>query len=139
MLLDTNIIIYAINTASPKHTKAQQFIREYQSKLAIAHQNIFEALRVLTHPNFPSPLTVPKAIQAVENIAEALHIIFPTFETHHLATELIKKYHLTADKVFDAYLVATAITNGIETIATDNTKDFQLLTEVETHNPFLTS
>ena len=137
MLLDTNIVIYAINSASPKHRQAQKFIREYQSSLKIAHQNIFEALRVLTHPHFSNPATTDKALKAVGNITSGLSIIYPVFETYYLAVQLIKKYCLDSDKVFDAYLAATAITNNIQTIATDNTKDFRIMNEIKAYSPFL--
>lgn len=50
MLIDSNILVYAINILSPKHKKAQNFLQENITKLEIAHQNIFETLRVLTHP-----------------------------------------------------------------------------------------
>ena len=136
VLLDSNIIIYSINKASPKHKPAQQFILEQQSKLVIAQQNIFESLRVLTHPKFPNPMTTTEAIEAVSGITDGLVIIHPQFETKEIALTLIKKYELNADTVFDAYLFATMLSHEISTIATDNEKDFKKFKGIQIVNPF---
>lgn len=136
MLIDSNILIYSINSSSPKNKKAQKFLQNNLGNLVVAHQNIFETLRVLTHPKFPSPMKISKALEAIEAILKGCRIISPDYRTHHIALELIKKYQLSADHVFDMYLAATALSNGIETIVTDNIRDFSKLTEIEIINPF---
>lgn len=136
MLIDSNILVYSINISSPKHKKAQKFLQENLGYLEVAHQNIFETLRVLTHPKFPSPMKSNAALEAVESILKASKIISPDYRTHRIALELIKKHQLSSDQVFDAYLVATALGNDIETIATDNIRDFQKIPELKTLNPF---
>ena len=60
MLLDSNILVYAINVRSPKNQVAQKFLQENLKELVVAHQNILETMRVLTHPKFPHPLSVRK-------------------------------------------------------------------------------
>lgn len=136
VLVDSNIIVYALNSSSPKHKVAQKFLQTHVGQLALAHQNIFEALRVLTHNKFPSPMHIAEAVKAVGAIAEACRIITPERTTHHLALELIKKYNLSGDKIFDVYLAATALTNDVPSIATDNTKDFTAIKEIVALNPF---
>ncbi len=138
MLVDSNILIYAINSASPKHKTAQKFLQEKIGELEIAHQNIFETLRVLTHKKFPSPMRPKEAIAAVGRITKVCKIISPDYKTHHIALELVGKYNLGGDKIFDAYLAATALANDIAIIATDNSKDFQQLREITVFNPFKT-
>ena len=124
MLIDTNILVYAINEDSPKNKTAQHFLVE-QNNLVLAHQNIFEALRVLTHPKFSHPMNPKDAQEAIFAISDACKIIYPNNKTHYLALELISKYNLVSNHIFDAYLAATAMSNNIMTIATDNIKDFQ--------------
>ncbi|MBI2327424.1 PIN domain-containing protein [Candidatus Curtissbacteria bacterium] len=136
MLLDSNILIYSINSSSPKHKKAQKFIQENTGSLEIAHQNIFESLCVLTHSKFPHPMKINDATRAIESILKGTKVISPSYRTHRIALELIKKYQLISDQIFDAYLVATALDNGIYTIATDNIKDFVQLAEVKIISPF---
>ncbi len=125
MLVDSNILIYSINSTSPKHKLAQKFLKDNIGKLTLAHQNIFETLRVLTHTKFTSPMSPSGATEAVGRIINACRIIAPDYKTQPLTLELIKKHNLSADRIFDAYLVATALSHNITTIATDNEKDFK--------------
>lgn len=136
MLIDSNILVYAINSLSPKHIKAKAFLQSAQESLAVSHQNILESLRILTHPKFLNTMSVSKALKALNNITENLRIIYPNNGTYYVALELIKKYDLKSDLVFDAYLTATALSNDIDTIATDNVKDFSKITEITVINPF---
>ena len=130
MLIDSNILIYSINSSSPKHDTAQKFLQENRSELEVAHQNIFETLRVLTHPKFSNPMKTNDAVDAVDNILLASNIIAPDYRTHRIALELIKKYNIVSNQIYDAYFVATAISNGVDKIATDNIKDLQLFSEI---------
>lgn len=136
MLIDSNILIYAINVDSPKHKKAQKFLKENIAVLNIAHQNILEAIRVLTHPKFPKPMKIKDAVTAVNAISQALQIILPNQSTFYLTIDLVQTYKLTGNRIFDAYLAATAMTNDIDTIATDNTNDFQKFSGLKILNPF---
>ena len=136
MLLDSNIIIYSINPTSPKQKRAQEFIQDNIENIVVAHQNINEALRVLTHPKFPFPMLPTKALKAVTNITDRIEIISPTLTSILTTLDLIKKYKVKGDKIFDTYLVATMLTNGITEIATDNVKDFSVFNEVKVVNPF---
>jgi toxin-antitoxin system PIN domain toxin len=136
ILVDSNVLVYAINNASPKHRAAQGFLQENIGNMAIAHQNIFESLRVLTHPKFQNPMTSAAAIAAINAISNHCRIFAPDYETHEIALALIKKHGLAGNKIFDAYLTATALSTGITSIATDNTQDFMPFKEVSLINPF---
>lgn len=136
MLIDSNILIYAINIDSQKHLKAQQFLEENSGNLEISHQNILETLRVLTHKRFSNPMEIKDAISAIQAIAEFCRIITPTPTTYYLSLELITGYRLTGNRIFDAYLAATALSNGVGVIATDNIKDFQKFAPLKIINPF---
>ena len=135
MLIDTNILVYAINDDSPKNKTAQLFLQEHINSLTVAHQNIFEALRVLTHPKFTKPMKPNEAQEAIWTIVDACKVIYPNNKTHYLALEIIKENNLFGNQIFDAYLAATVISNNITTIATDNVKDFHKL-GIKLINPF---
>ncbi len=137
MLVDSNILVYAINRRSSKYTTAQNFLQTNIGNLEVAHQNIFETLRILTHPKFPSPMKIQDALKATENILKACRIIYPNEKTYYATLLLINKNKLVSDQIFDTYLVATALSNGITTIATDNTRDFKKFKEIKLLNPFL--
>lgn len=134
MIVDSNILVYSINKRSPKHKKAQQFLLDNIGSLEVAHQNIFESIRVLTYPRFSNPMKVTDAIDALERILKLSSIVSPNWKTQSIALELIKKYQISSEMVFDAYLVATALSNDIDTIATDNIKDFQKFAELKNVN-----
>lgn len=136
VLIDSNIIVYAISKTSPKTSKAENFLRISSGGFALAHQNILESLRILTHPKFPEPMKLSAAISEVQKIAAAGQIIYPDYRTYPLAVELIKTYKVKSDEIFDAYLVATAFVNDINEIATDNERDFAKIKEIKVINPF---
>jgi predicted nucleic acid-binding protein len=136
ILLDTNIIVYSLDKKSSKNYIATNYIKRNAENLTITHQNINEAIRVITHPKHPKPMRIEKAIEAVTDIAEGLSIIFPKENTIFITLELLNKYKIKSNHVFDAYLAATMLSNGIEEIATDNGKDFSIIKEVKVINPF---
>lgn len=136
MLIDTNILVYAINADSSKHKIAKAFLKEFETSLEVAHQNILESLRVLTHPKFAQVMSARNATDAILSITSACRLFSPNYQTIYLALEMIKKYKLSSNQVFDVYLAATALSNGVNTIVTDNVADFSKITEVKVMNPF---
>lgn len=137
MLIDTNILVYSVNLDSPKYKQAISFISENIGQLEIAHQNILEAISVLTHKKFSHPKRLKEALNATLSITRSCSLISPNQNTLYLALELIKKHKLSGNKIFDAYLTATALSNGINTIATDNTRDFKKFKGIRLVNPFV--
>lgn len=136
MIIDSNILIYAINADSPKNRKAQEFLRENIENLEVTHQNILETLRVLTHSKFSKRMRIKLALTATQAISKSCQVISPTQTTYYLWLELINEHALTGNRIFDAYLVATALSNGINIIATDNVKDFKIFRQIKVINPF---
>lgn len=136
ILVDSNILVYAINRSSPKHRSAQKFLNQNRDRLVATHQNILETLRVLTHSKFPVPMSTDRAIEAVTAITDACRLVNPSQTASQLALMLVKKHALAGDNVFDAYLAATTMTNDVNTIATDNVKDFRVFEGLEVINPF---
>lgn len=137
MIIDSNILIYAINEISPKHKIAQKFLRDNLGRLEITHQNILETIRVLTHKHSPKPMGLKATMDAIGNIGHSARIISPNLMTYYLASELITSHNLTGNRIFDAYLTATALSNNIKIIATDNTRDFKKFKEIKVINPFV--
>ena len=129
MLIDSNILIYSLSKRSPKRSRAQNFLNETDD-LVFAQQNILETLRVLTHPIFPDPMKAEEALQAVSAIIDVGVVIRPTPETLEIMIELIRRKKITGNTIFDAYLVATMLSNGVKKIATDNVKHFKKFEEI---------
>jgi predicted nucleic acid-binding protein len=136
MLIDSNILIYALNSASPKSKIAQNFLRKNSQGLVLAQQNILETIRVLTHSKFPNPFPPKKALSALQAISDAATVISPNNKTLAIVVELIDKYEISGSEIFDAYLVATALSHQYYQVATDNIKHLQKYQEIEILNPF---
>lgn len=138
MLLDSNIIIYAINKKSPKYKGAREFILNFSKKykFVVAQQNILESFRVLTHPKFSNPYSPKEALTNIGKFARQIPLICPQEETVQILYKFIEKHNLKGDQIFDAYLVATMISNGIKDIATDNERDFSKFKIINIYNPF---
>jgi predicted nucleic acid-binding protein len=135
MLIDSNILVYALNTDSPKCVVAQEFLLS-QKQLVLAQQNISEVVRILTHHKFPHPYSINDCLSALRPILDAAVLVHPLMETTEVWLRLLSKYQMSGVRVLDAYLVATALSNSITTIATDNVKDFKIYQEIEVYNPF---
>lgn len=68
ILVDSNILLHAVNGASPHHAAARDFIeaRFAGSGFGVAWSILYEWLRVATHPAvFPRPLDPARARQYV--------------------------------------------------------------------------
>lgn len=81
-------------------------------------------------------MKVGSALKAVGNITDKCTAIHPNAITLTLAEELILRYTLKSDQVFDAYLAATALSNDINIIATDNVRDLGKFEGIKIVNPF---
>lgn len=136
ILVDSNIVVYAINDDSPKQARAQKFLNDERYTLFITHQNIMESLRVLTHPKFSSPMSVKAAMAAITAISDACTVIAPDPSAIYVALDLIKQHQSVGNQIFDAYLAATTLSAGLKTIATDNGRDFAGFEGLDVYNPF---
>ena len=136
MLIDSNILIYAINADSQKHELAKRFLKANINDLEVSHQNILETLRVITHTKFPNRFNTKEAIKAIHGITEACRLVVPNKITYHIAVELISEHNLLGNRIFDAYLAATALSNDIDVIATDNVRDMGKFEGIKVINPF---
>ncbi|MBD3365988.1 PIN domain-containing protein [candidate division WWE3 bacterium] len=131
ILLDTNILIFSINENDLLNQQAREFINLHLPQLALADQNINEAIRVLTHEKYKKTASLKDAMEAVKRVSDLCIHISPNIYTREHFFRLLKKYKVTSNKIYDAYLVATALSNSIYKIATNNVKDFEVFEEME--------
>lgn len=128
-------MVYALNKSSPQYSIARRFLRIFEGKLNIAHQNVLETLRVITHPTYKRHFGTVN-VGKVQDFIEEMNVLSPSGLTYFLNFELIKKYKISGNTVFDAYLVATMLSNNIKIIVTDNEKHFLKFEEIKVFNPF---
>ncbi len=142
ILFDSNILLFAHNSLSPKHEKAKELILSATSgqiDVALAQQNILEFYSVITNPRQVEKVLNTTDIQWVINEflnSEDFTFIYPHNSTLARAIELAKKHQINKANIFDAYLAATMLDNEVETIYTDNEKHFRIFKGIEVINPF---
>lgn len=131
VLFDTNVLLYNQNRNSLFYSAAFNYHKKVfdgEIKAVISSQNILEFTSVLMNPKItPHPLTKKQVITELENYYKygSFEIIYPNEETLVIFIELLKKYHLRNHRqIFDIFLVATMLSNGINTILTANDQDF---------------
>ncbi|MBD3365760.1 PIN domain-containing protein [candidate division WWE3 bacterium] len=131
-LLDSNVLVYAVNAKSDFHGEALQVYNQLELGLfkgIVAHQNVLEATRVLTHGKYKETLSPSVALERMAPVLSLCRIVHPGYHSWRIVSELITKYDLKSNMVFDAYLVATMLTNDIHRVVTFNSTDFELFSE----------
>ena len=141
--LDTNLLVYAHNTASSFHSQAKAFIEkvmnardaEGQLSVCIPAQVLMEFLNVITRQQLEAPLSLTDATQIVQDYLDTgIIILYPKSTQLNTLLDLLKSV-TTRKKIFDVALVATLKDQGISGLYTVNTKDFEEFEFLEIKNP----
>lgn len=141
-LLDTNILVYADNIDSPYHEKAEKIREEAKLgriKVCVSFQNLLEFYSVMTNPKrIENCLSPEEANQEVEKYlsTKIIRKIGPKPTTLGIAIKLNQKLKVVGQKMFDLFLAATMLDNGVKKILTANEGDFKGFDEIEAINPF---
>jgi toxin-antitoxin system PIN domain toxin len=141
-LVDTNILVYASDENSPYHLQAKNFLqqcRDSQEMWCVTWVNIFEYLRVVTHPNvFRQPMNTDDAKENISRLLSLPQIEILSeertfFEVYCELTEKVGS--ITGNLVHDAHIAALMLQHGITKIYTlDN--QFRIFPFLEVLNPF---
>ena len=129
LLLDTNLLYYAVDTASMFHSTSQRFIDQVDEELYTTTKNISEFLVATTRGDSPT-LTPDQALGAIEDFSKFITIVYPderSLDQHKL---FLKHYNPRGKKIHDYEIAAIAVANDIRRIATFNASDFAKITEV---------
>ena len=141
VLFDTNILVYAHDLESQNYQKAKELhdaVNEGVLNAAITPQNLLEFYSVVTNQAKSKKADSPKeAIAEIKkSLIAPLYIMVPLGIELEIVLRLIKDNNLRCRKIFDVYLVATMLSNGIGTIYTANERDFEMFSEIKAINPF---
>ncbi len=141
-LLDSNILVYAVNKSAPFHTTAFKILEKIISnkiKGCLALQNLSEFFSIITNKKrVEHPISSKEAISEIQkyiNTTTLLKISF-TPSAMNLFCKLTTKHHIQGQKIYDLQLVATMLDNEIKNIITANDSDFKKYEEINTINPF---
>jgi len=128
--LDTNILIYASNSAVQEHESAlgvvQTMLAE-PSDWIIADQVLWEYYKALRHPLILSkPRTARQAADQVRFLRRESGVAACTYEIRQFSAvlEQIEDPRFPYQRTHDAVLATTLLGNGVTRFYTRNTKDF---------------
>ena len=129
-LVDTNVLVYAIDKDSQFFERSHQFLFNPNYRLYTSTKNLLEFLAVVTrNPNIS--LTTEDALSSVKDYERVLKILYPSKSTFTKLKELLEKYKPTGLKIHDYEIASISLANKIEQIATFNVKDFEGITEIK--------
>ena len=140
-VVDTNILLYAVNPDSPDHDAARTLVdrwRREDRSWFLTWGIIYEFLRVSTHQKvFASPLDLPRAQAWIEAllVSPSASVLMPT-DRHLAVLQEISERHprLRGNIVHDLHTAALMREHGIVEIRTADT-DFHQFPFLTTVNP----
>lgn len=135
-LFDSNVLVYTHNKTSPLHKISQNLIKQAikgKIKAVLAQQNLLEFFSVITDPRrVEKPIPAKETLNLVkEYLNSPFKIINPLEETIKILLSLIANLNVKDGRIFDAYLVATMLSNKVNSIITANISDFALFSGVK--------
>lgn len=139
MLVDANILLYAVDETSPFHERARDWMEETLNgsrRVGLPWASLTAFLRIVTNPRaLADPLAPAAAWALVDAWLDAPTVWVPTPGRGHreILGRLVGDLDLRANLIPDAVLAALCIEHGLEMVSADT--DFARFTELTWHNP----
>ena len=139
MIVDANILLYAVDSTSPSHARARRWLEDQlngTTRVGLPWQSLTAFVRIATHPRaLAHPMRAADAWSHVTAWLAASPAWIPLATEHHARVlgGLIERYAVTGNLVPDAHLAALAIEHGVAIASADT--DFARFTEVRWVNP----
>lgn len=129
LLIDTNVLIYAIDHDSVYFEKAQNIFYDKNVSLFTTSKNISEFLTVITR--YPeNGLSIYEALKAIDDFSSFIQILYPTEITYKKFLNILDIYQPIGLKIHDFEIASIGLANGIHQIATFNQKDFKYIKDI---------
>ena len=139
MLIDANLLLFAVDSAAPGNERAATWLSEQLNsdhRVGIPWESLTAFVRIATHPRASEhPLTPDQAWGVVEEwlAVPTVWVPLPTDEHADVLGGLVHKYRLAGNLIPDAHLAAIAIEHGLQVCSADT--DFARFTEIRWNNP----
>jgi toxin-antitoxin system PIN domain toxin len=139
MLLDANVLLYAVDADSAHNDRAAAWLTDVLNgdrRVGVPWQTIGAFIRISTHPRInESPLSSMQAWSYVENWLACDPVWIPpaTERTARVLAGLMATSGPTGNLVPDAQLAALAVEHGLTVCSADT--DFARFPEVSRFNP----
>lgn len=141
MLIDANVLLYAIINDYPQHAKSSAWLvrqLDGQRRVGIPWVNILAFIRISTNRRMlAEPLSASDAWTAMMQLLDHPRVWIPTpgLEHRKIFTTLVRRYQPAGDLVMDLNLVALAQEHGLQVVSTDS--DFARFPESRWLNPLI--
>ncbi len=142
LFVDTNILIYATNEASPWHEVANtalQTARQRGVDLILSPQILREYLAAATRPAKTGTLSLPKILENFRTFQTDFTVVEETKSGLAFLAEFLRTIPLGGKQIHDANIVATMLTYNIPSLLTHNTDDFKRFAGYITVVPLMAS
>jgi toxin-antitoxin system PIN domain toxin len=139
ILVDANILIYAVNTKAPLHRKARSWLESALSStetVGLSWTVLLAFLRLTTRPGvFEKPLAPQVAFDVVDAWLDQPSVITvePTARHARVMRDLVLPLGTGGNLTSDAHLAALAIEHGAELCSSDS--DFARFRRLRWRNP----
>jgi len=139
ILIDANLLIYAIDADSPHHIKARAWLEATLSsdtEVGLAWGVMLAFLRITTHPKIVrSPLPPEQALDYVDTwLAQPyVKLIAPTERHWPILRNLLQRTGMAGNLTSDAHLAALALEYGYTVYSADH--DFKRFPGLNHVNP----
>lgn len=144
-VVDSNILLYAVNPAAPEHRDAATALGQYRAGSGLWFLTwgvVYEFLRVGTHRSvFPHPLTLEQAWNWIGLVrsSPSCRTLSETERHQEVLGELIARHpRLAGNPVHDLHTAALMLEHGITEIRTADT-DFHQFPFLRVVNPLVDS
>ncbi|QSB16103.1 PIN domain-containing protein [Natronosporangium hydrolyticum] len=141
MLVDANLLLYAVDTRSPFHDRAREWLTgalNGRERVGLPWQCLTAFVRIATHPRAAQrPLTPAQAWEHVSSWL-ACEVAWTPLPTNHHAEvlgALVVEHDLRGNLVSDAHLAALAIEHGLKLYSADS--DFARFPKLTWVNPLV--
>jgi uncharacterized protein len=139
MLVDANLLLYAVDRTSPFHQRAAAWLTEQLNgarRVGIPWQSLVAFLRISTHPRASTrPLSPQDAVSYVDDWLSADGVWIPSPGSGHATVlgALLTRHQVSGNLISDAHLAALAIEHGLTVCSADS--DFARFPELTWLNP----
>ncbi|MDQ3938590.1 MAG: PIN domain-containing protein [Chloroflexota bacterium] len=139
MLIDANLLLFAVDTDSIHHEQAASWLSgrlNGDRRVGLPWESLGAFVRIATHPRASQhPLRPADAWRFVDEWLAVATVWVPVPTDQHASVlgGLIEAYQLSGNLIPDAHLAALAIEHGLEICSADT--DFARFREIRWLNP----
>lgn len=133
VLVDTNVLIYALDVDSEYHAWATQLLGRGNLQCCTTSKNLSELIAVLGRGK--EALDQDTILRVVMEIQQQMPVLYPTPESLSQFLELLKTVPAQGTQVHDVEIAAIGLAHGVNHVATVNQKDFHRIPGVTVLSP----